>query len=224
VLLEKSLLSITSVEERYNAVKNIVLAAIEDGTFTYTELLLSDEALYTVAFMVMDGTIIDSGSIPRTGAHPVIPSGPLRLVCIDTPEKVAADNAGKQPEQHRQLLTMRSSVWHQPRIPGTNQRGKAVKKSTDYGMDAMVDDSLDQGRIARSLLLKYGWPIRNVMSTNGVVGHIVEWRWLERAAQAAGTAPEDQEIRDLYELIKARTEPKATKRQSALPVSAGVSP
>lgn len=222
MLLPKSLLAITNSEEQYKAVKGLVLSAIEDGSFTYTDLLLSGEALFTIAFMVMDGTVFEH-SIPRTGATQAIQSGPLRLVCIDTPEKVTADNAGLQPEKHRQLWTMKHSAWFEPRIPGTSERGRAIKKTVDYGMDAMVDDSLDQGRIARALLVKYGWPSKNVMSTSGVVGHIVEWRWLERAAQASGTAPEDQEIRDLYEQLKARTEPKQTKRQSAPAQGAGAS-
>jgi hypothetical protein len=150
VLLPKSLLDIGRLSDRYDAVKSIVLSAIEDGTFTYTELMLSDEALYTTAFMVMDGTVMDSGGVPRAGALEVIPSGPLRLVCIDTPEKVEADNAGLAPHQHRKLFTIRDGIWHAPRIPGSSIRGDRVKRTVDYGMDAMIDDSLDSGRQARA--------------------------------------------------------------------------
>lgn len=223
MLLPKSLLSIQNSADLYEAVKGTVLAATEDGTFTYTDLLLSGEALSTIAFMVMDGTVFEQ-TIPRAGAYPAIQSGPLRLVCIDTAEKVAADNAGLPAEKHRQLWTMKHSAWFQPRIPGTSERGKPIKKTIDYGMDAMIDDSLDQGRIARAMLVKYGWPTKNIQSTSGVVGHIVEWRWLEKAALAAGTAPEDQEIRDLYEQLKARGETKQQTKRPSAPQGAGASP
>lgn len=213
MLLPESLLHLPTQRARYEAVKNIVKNAVEDGSFTYTDLLLSDEALYTTAFMALDGTVFDGAMVPQQGAHEVIQTGTIRLVSIDK----------NQPIKH--------SSWYQPRIPGTDKRGEPVKQSKDLGTDALVNDSLDGGRVARCLLLKYGWPNRNIMSRSGTVGTIVEWRWLERAALAAGNAPEDQEIRDLYETLKERIEPKSpaapaqqTKRQNAPNQGAGVTP
>lgn len=228
MLLEKSLLLLPTRQARIDAVEGILSAAQDNGTFTYTELLLSDEALYTTAFEIMDGVQVDAQNTPHGGAREPWQSGPLRLVSLDTQEKVDADNdtmtaAGAHVSAKRSLQTIKYSKWYQPRIPGTNAKGPAVKKAVDMGMDAMVDDSLDGGRTARGLLLKYGWPNRNVKSRSGSVGHLVEWRWLEKVAKAAGNAPEDQEIRDLWDSLRARFDaPKKTK--NAAPLAAGATP
>jgi hypothetical protein len=215
---------------KYEAIKGIVLGAVDDDTFTYTDLLLCDEALYTVAFEVLDGTVTNSSNQPQPGAHQAIQGDPLRLVCLDTPEKVAEDNSDKPKHLHRTLDTVRYSEWYEPRIPGTNKRGKPIKRAVDLGLDGMVADHYPD-RTARGLLVRHGWPNRNVKSRSGSVGHLVEWRWLERAAQAAGDAPEDKEIRDLYQTLKARFDAKpatapapATKRQERAPGGAGATP
>jgi len=199
-VLDISILQLPTREGRVAAVRGAIIGAMEAGTFTYTELMLQDEALQTMAFEVLDGVSTSPQNVPQYGAEKIYNVGPVRLVSIDG-----------QP--------MKSSEWYEPRIPGTNLRAKPIKRVVDHGTDAVIDDTKDNGRQARRLLLKAGWPIRNIKSRSGSVGHIVEWRWLERAAAEPGATEEHREIQALYERLKGEA-PKQTQPRAAKPVEA----
>lgn len=181
-MLDNNWLQLPTRAKKLEAVQDAVIDAIETGTFTYTDILLADEGLYILAFEVLDGITVNTMNIPQGGGR-VYSVGPIRLASIDP----------KQP--------MKTSEWYTPRVPGTTKRGKAEMRSIDLGMDTMVDDSHDGGRTARMLLLKYGWPIRNIQSRSGNLGHIVEVKWLERVASSPDAT---DEYRDLLAQINAR--------------------
>ncbi len=193
-MIDASVLQLPTKAQRTAAISDAILGAIDSETFTYTELMLLDEGLYTIAFEILDGVVTDSANVPQR-AGDVLNTDPVRLVSLDG-----------QPIKYSENYT--------PRIPGSTKRGPTVKRPVELGSDAMVDNSLDKGRIARRLLLKEGWPIRNVRSRSGGVGRIVEMRWLEKAAAEKGDSEELREVRKLLADIKGRESPKA-KRQSA---------
>ena len=216
-MLDESILRLPKKEDQIAAVRDAIHNAIELGTFTYTDVMVLDEALQTLAFEVLDGVVVSPTNIPQYAATEVLNVGPVRLVSLDV---TAEDGTVTVPR-------MTYSKLYSPRIPGTNQRARPIKKAVDLGTDAMVDDSRDNGRIARRLLLRQGWPIRNIRSRSGSLGTIVEWRWLEKAAAEPGDTEENREIRELLARLKARapaTEAPKTINQPRAKQPAGVSP
>lgn len=210
-MLDESILRLPTKEARTEAIKDDLLTGDGDGIrsdFTYTEVMLLDEALQTLVFEVLDGVMTSSQNTPQYGASKIYNVGPVRLVSLND-------------------MPMVVSKWHEARIPGTNRRAKPVKKTVTLGTDVMVDDSKDNGRMARRLLLKDGWPIRNIRSRSGSVGTIVEMRWLEKAAAEPGDTEEHRELRELLSKLKARdasAEAPKNMTQARAKQPAGASP
>lgn len=202
-MFDQSFLQLPTKEAKKAAVKARVQTALESGTFTYTDLMLNHEELVTLAFEAMDGVVV-SGTLPNYGQGGIYRGGTVRLVSTDPTQPI------------------KYSEFYEPLIAGTDQRGAPRKRTVELGQVADVDDSWEGQRIARRVLLQFGWPVRNVRSNGATTGHIVEWRWLEKAA-ARGDAT--QEITDLYNKLKPLVEPESapkTKRMNAAQPAAGV--
>lgn len=204
-MLDEKILQLPTKDLRMEAVKAAVQESLDAGTFTYTEVMILDEALMTLVFEFLDGVSVSSANIPQYGTETIHNVGPVRLVSIDG-----------RPIKYRK--------WVQDRIPGTSKYSPKRKREVDLGTDAMVDDSKDSGRLARHLLGVSGWPIRNIRSRSGSVGTIVEWRWLEKAAAEPGDSGENREVRELYQRLKGNADapieaPQKTK--NAPPAGAG---
>ncbi len=204
-MFDESILQLPTKDRKRTAIEAVLLDRVENGTFSYTELLLHDAGIYTVAFEILDGISTNAMNVPQASGR-VLSVGPVRLVSIDP----------KQPLRYSELYT--------PRIPGSAKRGEPIKRVVELGLDAMVDDSMDNGRIARGLLMKHGWPIRNVRSRSGIIGHIVEMRWLEKACAEKGDSEELREVRQLLAEINSRTGDATSRKSPRAASAAGVSP
>lgn len=184
-MFDHSITNLPSRVAKREAIESAILAAKEAGTLTYTDIMLNSQELVTFAFEVMDRVILDSNNVPQYGqGGERIDLEPVRLVAIDPEFKI------------------QTSVWHQPRIPGTNKSTRnRVKRMISYGNDVTLEDRLDDERPARRLLWEHGWPIRQFRSRTGELGSIVEWKWFERVATSADAT---DEYRELYATLKAR--------------------
>jgi len=194
MLLDPSIALLPSREGKRHAVKEAVVKAIQDGSFAYTDLILCGPELMTIGFEVMDGVIVGANNTPQAMAEETFdpPGGSVRLVSIDP------------------SYSMQHSRWVRPNIPGTSKQAPAYKKAQHYGNDALIEDRIDKGRVARTLLVRHGWPHRQVVSNGSDVGRIVEWSWLKRAANTPGAS---DDYRELYEQLKERVETAQPKPQ-----------
>jgi hypothetical protein len=193
-MLDPSIALLPSREGKRLAVQQAIIKAVTEGSFTYTDLILCGTELMTIGFEVMDGVTVGANNTPQTLAAETYdpPGGTVRLVSIDP------------------NFSMQYSRWVRPVIPGTNKQAPAYKKATHYGADATIEDRLDRGRIPRGILVRHGWPYRQIVSNGSDVGRVVEWKWLERVA----TSPDaSDDYRELYATLKAR--PDAAKTQQA---------
>lgn len=173
-----------------DAVRAAVDKAIRAGTFTYTDVLMAAEPVQTYALEYLDGCTSENGQ-SSTVSNSML-GDPVRLVCIKASDSIKV------------------ARWGNRRIWGTNDQGPNEKIVTDLGNDALVDDRHPE-RIARNVLRKSGWPIRNKRSRAQNDGSIVEFAWLKREAETKDPPPE---VTELYEAIKARTQATAQPKQS----------
>lgn len=173
-----------SVASRQRAAVNAsVDKAIRTGTFTYTELLMADEPVRTMALEYLDGVTSEGGTSATKGEP--IEIEPIRLVCINPNDSIKV------------------SRWTQRRIVGTHIPGPSEKITELLGPDARVDDKLST-RVARGILRRHGWPIRNKNSRGANDGTIVEWKWLEREAKLSDA---DAKVKEIHADILAREAP-----------------
>jgi len=181
------------------AVVEAVNKAIRNGTCTYTDILMADEPVRTYALEHLDGCTSESGSSSQVSN--ALLGEPIRLVCLNA--------------KH----TIKVSRWGTRRIWGTNEQGPAEKIPMDLGNDALVDDRHPE-RIARGVLRRNGWPIRNKLSRTANDGSVVEWRWLEREAKEKDAPPE---VVEHYRAILERTAPEAPAKQQTKSAGASAS-
>lgn len=176
------------------AIRQVLDRTIQAGRFCYTDLLMCPEPARTMGLEYLDG-VQSANGFPAVAGQPVT-IGPIRLICIEKTD------------------TIRVSKWGRKNIYGTLVEAPPQKFLTDLGNDAMVDDAYPE-RIARNVLRKSGFPIRDVSSRGANSGRVVEWKWLERRANEPD-AP--SEITELYRSILGRItapseapQPKTTK-------------
>ncbi len=159
-------------------------AALETKSFTYTELLCADEPVRTMGLEYLDGLISNSGRPESTGQ--VIHFEPVRLVQID----------GKPIKFVGTVHT---------RVPGTGRtNAETVRK--ELPADSFVPD-LFPDRLARRLLVTQGWPVLQSREGSGLVGQVVEYRWLQKAAAAPDAT---EEVKALWERLGDKPSAKAT--------------
>jgi hypothetical protein len=197
-MFDQALQQLPSYAAKRAAITAVLSRHHEEGTLTYTDLLLNPRELWTIAFEILDGVTKTGDNIPQydpTARQFEI--GQVRLVSID-------------PTKHIKI-----SKWHQPMIPGMNiQQRDKVKVTKDHGLEVTLDDRLEDGRPARIQLVNHGWPIRQFTSRTGEAGHIVEWKWFERAA----TGPDaNDEYRELHATLKKRMETRTENVQPTAP-------
>ncbi len=197
-MFDHSIISLPSYAKKRDAISAVLSKHHEAGTLTYTDIMLNDSELMTIAFELLDGVTKTGDNIPQydpSGREFDI--GPVRLVSLDTDFKI------------------KPSKWFQPLIPGTSVKGPRIKVAKDQGTDVTLDDRLEDGRQARILLINHGWPIRQYKSRTGDVGRVIEWKWFERVSTSADAT---DEYRDLYATIKARIEaPRAATEKKITP-------
>lgn len=178
--INPSLTTEPSAAKRRLAVKDAVLRAIADGSFTYTEALLVDEPLRSDIFEVLDGVVVEATRSMSGHGEPLM-LGTVKL-CHVAPDGVIAH-----------------PVFKTARVPGTDREihSKGMKS---FGNVADVPDMVPH-RIARMILFREGWPIRQMRERSSVVGTVVEWRWLEKEIKGGNALPE---VVDLYNEIVTR--------------------
>lgn len=208
-MFDPSLLNEPSQSKLRDAVRKAVRAAIDGGTFTYTDLQLAQEPLRTIALEYLDGVTVKNG-IP-TAAGSTIENWEggqkFRLVHIRPGGRITYQVAKDVP------------------IFGTDKT-RRTKGPRDFGPAADVPDTYPD-RVARNILFHKGWPMRQAASNGGTDGEVVEWKWLEREANKDEPAPG---VRELYEELLARqastaeaatpskkTQPPAQQRAGASP-------
>lgn len=185
-MFDHAVVSLTSREEKRDAIEQAIISARDAGTLTYTDIMLNPQELVTFAFEVLDAVRLDSNNVPQYGQGDKYDIGPVRLVSIDPDVRI---KFGK---------------WEYERIPGTSTTARNRKKKIiDFGLDHTFVDITDDLRMARYLLWHNGWPVRQFRSRSGGVGQIVEWKWFERKAQLADAT---DEYRELHATLKARIE------------------
>jgi hypothetical protein len=180
-LFTQAILSEPSANKQRKAVADVVREAINNGSFTYTELLSAQEPMRTYALEFLDGVTVEN-STPRPGGQVENWQGqPIKLVHIKPTGVITAP------------------VIQELRIIGTTDV-KPVKATKSFGNVADVGDYYPD-RLARMILVQKGWPIRQVASKGAVIGEIVEWRWLEKEAARSDAAPG---VKELYDEIRTR--------------------
>jgi len=202
-MFSTGLLSIPTQSKQRDQVRVELLAAINSGTFTYTELLSSQEPFRTMALEILDG-VTGNQSIPTYGGGSVQTWGnkPFRLVHVD-------------PNGRIKVPGMKDV-----RVPGASST-RQEKHWEDLGNIADVYD-YPHDRQARYLLQTKGWPVRQTITNGNTVGSIVEWEWLvQEAARGSAARPDCVELHaeiakriDAWE--EARTAPakKAVTKQN----------
>jgi hypothetical protein len=196
-MFDQALLQLPSYESKRAAITTALAKAHEAGTLTYTDLLLAPREVYTIAFEVMDGVSKSGDNIPvYQPQEREFDFGPVRLMSIDT-------------EPHHRIKTWK---WKQSVIPGTSMVSpRKVEVITDHGWEFATEDRYEDGRPARRLLIDFGWPIRQVTSRSGTLGHIVEMKWLERVVNGPDAT---EEFTTLYAALKARIEQSRPDKKS----------
>jgi len=182
-MFELSVFQESVAKRQREAVKEAVNKAIRNGTFTYTDVLMAAEPVQTYAFEHLDGYTSENGSSNQVSN--ALLGEPIRLVCLRDGDSIKINR------------------WGTRRIWGTNEQGPNEKLTVSLGPDALVDDKHPE-RLARNVLRKSGWPIRNKRSRTANDGSVVEWAWLEREANVKDAPPE---VTELYLAILARTAP-----------------
>jgi len=182
------------------AVRQTVLRATKDGSFTYTEVLMAPEPIRTMALEILDGISSQNG-IPQSVGN-ALDVGPVRLICVD-PKGV-----------------IKIARWGNRNIYGTTIEAAPQKFVESYGNDAVVSDAYPE-RLARNVLRRDGWPSRNLSSRGANQGSIVELKWIEKRAKEPDAPPEVLEIyNQLLDRITAAQPPSANKSKSAGPAPA----
>lgn len=167
-----------SSSKQRDAVRAAIHEAIANGTFTYTELLASQEPFRTFGLEVLDGVTV-TGSKPTYGGEGLQDWGgqPFRLCHVE-------ENG-----------VIRLPVMKAVRVPGSF----AIKNEKHWESAGNIADVYDHphNRQARYLLQTKGWPVRQTVSSGNAIGSIVEWEWLvQEAARGEQARPGCIELHD----------------------------
>lgn len=195
-------------KERRIRVADFVREALEDGSFTETDILTGPEPLRSFALEWIDGMMVqgESGGM-RASQGPniqLIAPEPLLLVHRNPPgtKRRILHKPADGSEAHMMDVADDEIFWTEivelP-VPGTEKRLRSYKRVV-VGNFALVPNGYPVRR-ARNLLHRDGFPMREVRNEGKMTGTIVEWRWLHR--EATGPAP-GYGIREMYEEILAR--------------------
>lgn len=216
-MLDPALANEPSSALRRQKVKTYVLAWLKAGTFNYTEVLSAQEPLRSDMLEVLDGVIVSAN---RAGSgEKIYGHGDVVLVHVNPP--------GTRDDKAALVDSIKCPITSTEEVPGTD-RVTQVETTQSFGNFANVPD-LYPDRLARNVLVRDGWPIRQSRPGASVIGTVVEWRWLKQAA-ASDTA--SKSVRSLYEEIRTRpgflafvgeAEPEPTKKsKQPEPARAGV--
>lgn len=182
------------------AVRIAVKKALANGTFTYTDVLMASEPVRTMALEAIDGIESPNGTPQAIGNPEDV--GPVRIVCINAKHEIKV------------------SQWGNRNIFGTEVEAPREKISRTLGSDAIVIDAYPE-RLARNVLRRLGWPIRNLQSRGTNEGSVVEFKWLEREAKKPGSPAE---IVAIYEDIMTRQPASEAPAQPIKNKTAGHAP
>jgi len=189
-MIDPNLVNETSAAKRRAVVKEQVRKDLTDGSFTITETLLVKEPLRSDAWEAVDGVVVEGTRSMGMYDEPMT-SGTVKLVCFHPP--------GTKDERGQPIDTIKFMVTEERRIPGTTETRK-VKVQKSFGNFADVPDNVPT-RLARNILYRDGWPIRQLRSGGDYPGKVIEWRWLEKEIKSGIALPEYQE---LYDEIRSR--------------------
>lgn len=172
-MFDPGILADNASDRQRSAVNDVMRKALDNDTFTYTELLSEKEPLRTYGLEFLDGVKVQDNGIPIYGIvkveHWHEQGGRHLLVHLD-------------PKG-----TIKYMVREEVRVPGINKiRPENVMK--DFGNIALFTDALGD-RVARNILFLHGYPVRQNVTEGNMIGTVVEWKWLEKeAALGAGAA------------------------------------
>ncbi len=166
-----------------DAIEETVRTAKQNGTYTYTEHHLAAEPYRTMGFEYLDALRRDGDGRPISEGAPETWDGhAFLLVSLD-------------PNQG-----IKHGVVGDYKVAGTN-RVKRDKRPRDFGSIVEMPDAPGH-RWARDLIFQKGWPVLQTMGGRETAS-LVEWNWLEKAANEEDPAPG---VVELYEELKPRVE------------------
>lgn len=164
-MFDPGIIANPSADQQRQAVAAVVRTALDDGTFTYTELLSSKEPMRSFGLEYLDGIKVQ-GTIPIYGTETV---------------EHWNDQGGRHLLAHIEASgSIKHPVRKDVRVPGANLI-RREEVTENFGNVALVTDAFGE-RFARNILYQQGWPVRQNSSGGSHAGDVVEVKWLKKEA------------------------------------------